>query len=307
MNIFAEMTKCFSFNSYRLFRCDTAGKNFLYMLVMTAVGFLLTVCVGIYMPLAAMGGMAGFAKDIPEFSLSDDGILYIDYKLDVAEGNSRVIIDTDYNYNYDEFTDTIFRNNNGTAETVVDCSQYGQSAVIGRNMLIACDDENYGDRIKKIEYTEIPTEYRSYINLQSLIELFESLLKYFTIAMPFIIFIRLAIWSMINAALGGCISSAMKVKNSFGQLYSMGLRAYTPVYFVFCLLAAFHVSIPFKPIILLIATGFILSGGIKAIKRQLEEEAQAAQQPDFDSDLAYRALYGEASPFDAPVNEEENQ
>lgn len=307
MNIFAEMTKCFSFKSYRLFRCDTAGKNFLYMLVMTAIGFLLTVCVGIYMPLANMGGLDGIAEEIPDFSLSDDGLLYIDYQLDFGDGDTKVVIDTDYNYNYDESTDTIFRNNNGVREDVIDCSQYGQSAAVGKNMAVMCDDTSTDERVKKLEYTEIPVEYRSYINRDMLMELAKKLLTYFTIAMPFIIFIRLAIWSMVNAALGGCISSAMKVKNNFGQLYSMGLRAYTPVYFVFCLLSAFSVSVPFKPIILLIATGFILSGGIKAIKRQLEEEEQAAQQPDFDSDLAFRALYSEASPFDTPANEEENQ
>jgi hypothetical protein len=69
----------------------------------------------------------------------------------------------------------------------------------------------------------------------------------------------------------------------------MSLRAYTVVYFVKCILFALWISIPFKSILGLLVTGLVLSKGIKNIKKQLDEEEQAA----IDSDLMFRMMYGE--------------
>ncbi len=292
MNVFTEMTKCLSFGSYRVFRSNSGGKNFLYLLTLSVIGYILTVVIGLCVPLMNNGGFDGLAEEIPAFEMSADGILTVDYELDTtSSSNQRMVIDTDYNYSFDEDTNTIFRNNNGVREDMLDAYGYRQVVVISRNALVA---QNEGE-VTVMQYSEIPAEYLEKINVPSLIELLKKLFVIFLIAAFVFYIVRLAVWNIVNAAIGACISSSMGVKNTFGQLYSMSLRAYTLPYLVSCLLVLLKIHVPFKLVLVLLATGFILSRGIKAIKAQMQ--AEEAQNISIDSDSAFRAMYGDNNPF----------
>ena len=302
MNIFTEMTKCLSFPTYRVFRSDTGGKNFLYLLVMSLIGFVLTVGVGLYIPFITMGGLSGIEENIPYFNMSDDGILTVDYKLStVTDDNDLFIIDTDSYYTCDEESNILYLSGDSvTYEPVEDLNDYGRAIVVSAESFIICD--NGKGETEELAYSDIPAEYLAKINITSLMELIGKFMIIFIICALLFSFIRLAVWNVVNAAVGACISSSMGVKNTFGQNYAMGLRAYTPMYLICCLLSAFHVGFPFKIIVMLLVTGFILSRGIKAVKRQLDEEEVQLSQMGMDSDLAYRAMYGENNAFEQYEN-----
>ncbi len=302
MNIFAEMGKSLSFSNYRLYRSDRGGKNFLYLLMLSIIGFIIVVMLGFYVPVMLNGGIESFLDEVPDFSMSSDGILTIDHEpIDsVTDENQRLVVDTGYEYGYDDSTGTIYRiigyaddASGYTTEDVIDVSQYSQSAVISKNALVMYQQ----GQCEVLEYNEIPANILSKISNEGLLELIKSMAIIITVIVFFAFIIRLALWNIVNAAIGAIISSNMGVKNTFGQNYAMALRAYTPVYLVSCILVAFGISVPFKWVIMLLVTGFILSKAIKTIKAQLEkdaaEAAMTAAAPNADSDLMFRAMYGE--------------
>ena len=306
MNIFAEMGKSLSFSNYRLYRSDSGGKSFLYLLMLAIIGFIIVVMLGFYAPIMTDGGFKSFLDEVPDFSMTSDGILTIDHgPIDsVTDENQRLIVDTEYEYGYDDSTGTIYRVVGSAddaagymTEDVIDVSEYSQSAVISKNALVMYQ-QGQGEML---EYNEIPAEILSKINNEGLLELITNFAIIITVIVFFVFIIRLALWNVVNAAIGAIISSNLGVKNTFGQNYTMALRAYTPVYLASCILVAFGISVPFKWVIMLLVTGFILSKAIKTIKEQIEKDAAEAAMtdaaPNADSDLMFRAMYGESDVY----------
>jgi hypothetical protein len=281
MNVFTEMAKSLSPSAYRVFRDDSGGKSFLYFLTLSLVGFILTIVVGLYLPLVAASGIV---EKIPEFSMSQDGVLTADYTVDTTNSGRRFIVDTQHNYTYDENTSYVLQTDEGGVMHALFSVPRDEDEffVIGRNALIVSNDNG----INMIEYKDLESETKSKANKTYLLELFKRLTIPVGLVLFVLVALRLAIWNVVNAAMGACISSSMGVKNTFGQLYAMGFRAYTAVYLIKCILFAFHISLPFKTVLGLLITGLILSKGIKNVKAQLDTEADAFD--DSESDYAYR-------------------
>jgi hypothetical protein len=291
MNVFTEMTKSLSPSSYRIFRSESGGKNFGYFIAMSIIGFIITIGIGVYMQFVGAGGLE---QKIPEFSMSDDAVLTVDSKVDDEKFGERLIINTDYDYTYDEATGyVLWTDESGVMHTAIDTNtEGGRFLVIGRNTMISADDAE----LKVTHYSDFDSETLESINKDNFIALIKKLLIPAVVVLLLFVAIRLALWNLVNTAVAACISSTMGVKNTFGQLYAMSLRAYTVVYFVKCILFALWISIPFKTILGLLVTGLVLSRGIKNIKKQLDEEEQAAAA--VDSDLMFRMMYGENGALD---------
>ncbi len=294
MNIFTQMTKSLSFPAYRIFRSSTGGKNFLYLFTLAVIGYIISVGIGIALPAYSADGIDNLTEELPFFEMSPEGVLTVDLQHDeVTDENQRFILDTTRNYGYDEESKTVYIDNGGVREDVFFTDDYNQSLVIGRNMAFANSE---GEAIPLV-YSELPLEWLEKINTVFLIKFIKTLFAIF-LAVAFIFYIiRLSVWNLVNTAVGAVISSTMGVKNTFGQLYSMSLRAYTIPYLLSNLLLLLGIYIPFKTIIMLIATGFILSKGIKSVKNQLDEEAAQSLNVD-SSDLAFRSMYGEQNAFE---------
>ncbi len=294
MNIFTQMTKSLSFPAYRIFRSSTGGKNFLYLFTLAVIGYIISVGIGIALPAYSADGIDNLTEELPFFEMSPEGVLTVDLQHDeVTDENQRFILDTTRNYGYDEESKTVYIDNGGVREDVFFTDDYNQSLVIGRNMAFANSE---GEAIPLV-YSELPLEWLEKINTVFLIKLIKTFFAIF-LAVAFIFYIiRLSVWNLVNTAVGAVISSTMGVKNTFGQLYSMSLRAYTIPYLLSNLLLLLGIYIPFKTIIMLIATGFILSKGIKSVKNQLDEEAAQSLNVD-SSDLAFRSMYGEQNAFE---------
>lgn len=293
MNIFAEMTKCLSFENYRLFRSNRGGKNFLYMLLMAIICYVLTIVVGVFGVIIKNGGFDSLKEDIPAFSMSSDGILTAESKFDeVSDSNQRIIVDTESFYDYDDESGAVYQYTaDGYANEFCNIYDYRQFVAITNDCIIFYQTQD-NEGINCLYYEDIPQEYLKWINTDGLIELIKRLSIAFAIAAFFFVFIRLALWNIVNAGLMAILGSSKGVKNTFGQLYSMALRAYTPAYLVCCLVLAFHIPVPFKTILSLLATGFIMSKALKTLKEQEMETAAMAVSTD-DSDAMFRAMYGE--------------
>lgn len=293
MNIFAEMAGCLSFKNYRLFRSDRGGKNFGYMLIMTIICYLLTVVVGVFGSVIKKGGFDFLKEEIPAFSMSEEGILTIDGKFDeTSSSNQRVIVDTDSFFDYDEESGTIYKYGmDGSSQELCNAFDYRQFVVVSADCAIMYQAQDT-EGINCLYYEDIPQEYLSVINTDSLVELIKKFAVIFAVVAFIFILIRLAVWNIVNAGLMAILSSSKGMKNTFGQLYSMALRAYTPAYLVCCLVSAFSIPIPFKTILAMIATAFIMTKALKTLKEQEEETAALAVSTQ-DSDAMFRAMYGE--------------
>jgi hypothetical protein len=270
MGVFKEMTRCLSFQNYRLYRTSTGGKNFLYLLMLSIIGFVLTIILGVCVPYAIEGGSSVILDKCPQFSMSSDGVLTVDGDYDINDGDTRFIVNTDYNIECDEENGIVYRDNGGELEELLDAKSSSNTIVIGANRSVL----NTDGELVQMDYTNFSTKTRAKINNEGLADSVDFFFKALVILAFFFCIIRFAIWNIVNAIMGGVISSSMGVKNTFGQNYSMGMRAYTLPYIISCLCDAFNVGVPFKSVLVLCATGFILSRGIKAIKTQLEEEQQ---------------------------------
>jgi hypothetical protein len=281
MNVFTEMTKSLLPSSYRIFRSDSWGKNFGYFIVVSLIGFIITMVIGVYMQVVGVGGIE---QKIPEFSMSDDAVLTADLKVDSEKFGERLIINTDYDYTYDEATGyVLWTDESGVMHVAIDTnSEGGNFVIIGRNASISANE----NELRVNNYSELDSETLKSINKDSLISFIKKLFIPAVIVLFLLVAIRLALWNLVNTVAAACISSTMGVKNTFGQLYAMSLRAYTVVYFVKCILFAFHISLPFKTVLGMLITGLVLSKGIKDVKAQLDTEADAFD--DSESDYAYR-------------------
>lgn len=294
MNVFAEMTKSLSFENYRLFRSDRGGKNFLYLLLMTVICYLLTIVLGVFSPVIKKGGFDFLKDELPAFSMSEEGILTIDGKFDeTSSSNQRVIIDTDSFFAYDEESGTVYKyGSDGSEQEFCNAFDYRQFVVVAADCIIMYQAQD-NEGIMCLDYMDIPQEYLNIINTDSLVELIKKLAVVFAIVAFIFIFIRLVLWNIVNTGLMAILSSSKGMKNTFGQLYSMSLRAYTVPYLVCCLIAAFSIPVPFKTLLALMATAFIMAKALATLKRQEEETAALAVSTQ-DSDAMFRALYGES-------------
>lgn len=270
MGVFKEMTRTLSFESYVQFRKSRSGKNFLYILVLSLICWLLTVVVSWGIFFAVHG--AYLMESIPYFSMSSEGIFTVEESIDETDDNDRIVIDTSYEYSYDPENGNIYRNLSGVSEFFMNADDYGQFFVIGSNSVIVNTDDL--DEVFEYQYSDIPVRYLEMINTGFLISVIKKIIIIVGIIAFFFIFIRLTLWNIVNGVLAAVIGSGMGMRNSFGQLYSMALRAYTPVYLVCCIASAAGFGIPFKTIICLVVTGIILAKAMKVIRETEESNGE---------------------------------
>ena len=301
MSIFKEMAQCLSFPKYRLFRADTAGKNFGYIIVLSIVCFLLTAVVGIYVPYKTMGGTDKISEHLPEFSMSPDGVLTVEQTVnhETSDG-TRFVVDTSYDVNYDKSSGVVY---DDLGNEILAKNDYNKFVVVAANAAVVKNDNG---EVQQVDYKSIPAEYIGKINKATVLELINKFMLWLMVFLFVFIIIRLAVFNIVNAGISAIISSSMGVKNTFGQLYSMSLRAYTPVYIVKCVMSMLHLSL-LQNIIGLVVTGLIMSKALKTIKQQLEEEkARDIAQVDNFSDLSYRSMYSDDGVYNTQDNNLDN-
>jgi hypothetical protein len=244
--------------------------------MLSIIGFILTIVFGICVPYAMEGGSSVISDKFPQFSMSSDGILTVDGDYDINDNDTRYIVNTDYTIECDEENGIVYRDNGGVREELLDAKSSDNTFIIGANRAVL---NNNGELIQ-IDYTNFSTKTRAKINNEGLADTLDFFVKLLVILAFFFYIIRLSVWNVVNAIMGVVIGNSMGVKNTFGQNYSMGLRAYTLPFIVSGLFSAFKVTIPFKTLWVLCATGFVLSRGVKAIKTQLEEEQRTEETFD---------------------------
>lgn len=271
MNVFKELAlSVYSFGSYSEFLKNKKGKVFGFGVLLMAIYFMITMLIPSLIGILSPNGVVQtILSDIPDFELQA-GELWVDDVVELEEGSTYIYIDTDPNY--------VFYDADEMEEYLYD---YSDAVLVDSEKIIL---KNEGE-VQGLYFSDLDVDF----DKEDLLGLMPWFYFIYFVCMIFA-YIWMTGWFFFGvifvALLGMAVSSALKYRLTFGQLYLLGIYSRTLPFIVKAIASFLPFNIPFFWLINFGLSVIVLVLAIQKMKDK-QPPAQMGSGQSWQDPMAY--------------------